>query len=313
MLSRVAERVYWLARYLERVENTARLINVHTALLMDMPRDIDINWFTLVSIFDGQMEYFQYYDRVDEINIMQFMLTEKQHVSSLLNSLAHVRENARTSIDILPEEIWKQVNELHLLVKGEVAAITNRRRRQQLLLKIMERCQVIWGIINNHMSRTYPYDFIQIGKHVERADMTSRILEMASFLISDSRSSSMREYEGILWSSLLKALSAQQMFYYQQGTPTNSAVVLNYLVKDQRFPRSIAYSLAAIKHYLEYLPRHESVGNYDEQTFDSVMQQNFAKIPANEVPQFMDRLQMRLSELNKLIGDNWFYPGYSAA
>ncbi|WP_292362791.1 alpha-E domain-containing protein, partial [Methylophaga sp. UBA1464] len=76
MLSRVAERVYWLARYLERVENTARLINVHTGLLMDLPRDVEIDWFTLVTIFDAEMFYHANFDQINENNVMQFLLAE---------------------------------------------------------------------------------------------------------------------------------------------------------------------------------------------------------------------------------------------
>ena len=119
MLSRVAERVYWLARYLERVENTARLINVHTGLLMDLPRDVEIDWFTLVTIFDAEMFYHANFEQINENNVMQFLLAEPNNPISLLNSLSAVRENARTSLDILPEETWEQVNELYLLVKNE--------------------------------------------------------------------------------------------------------------------------------------------------------------------------------------------------
>ena len=211
MLSRVAERVYWLARYLERVENTARLINVHTGLLMDLPRDVEIDWFTLVTIFDAEMFYHANFEQINENNVMQFLLAEPNNPISLLNSLSAVRENARTSLDILPEETWEQVNELYLLVKNEMAAISNRRRRQQLLLTIMERCQTVWGILVNHMSRNHAYHFMQTAKHLERADMTSRILEMTSLLMAENRSESMRAAEGILWTHLLLRLTVHPL------------------------------------------------------------------------------------------------------
>ncbi|HEC72821.1 MAG TPA: alpha-E domain-containing protein, partial [Methylophaga aminisulfidivorans] len=153
MLSRVAERIYWMARYLERVENTARLINVHTALLMDLPEHIELDWFTLITILDAEKLYAEKHDSDTEHNIMHFMLADTDYGSSLINSVAAVRENARTSLDVLPEEVWEQVNELNLLVKSELSSIGNRRRRQKLLLTIMESCQCIWGMISNHMSR----------------------------------------------------------------------------------------------------------------------------------------------------------------
>lgn len=259
MLSRVAERVYWLARYLERVENTARLVNVHSSLLMDLPEQMEINWFTPVTIFDAEQLYFSLHDKIEEYTVIHFLLAEANYSSSLLNSLLALRENARTTIDVLPEVLWEQVNELYLLVKGEVSSIGNRHRRQVLLTTIMEKCQCIWGMISNHMSRNNAHDFLQAGKHLERADMTSRILELTSLLVSDSRSELLRKYEGILWTNLLKALSASQMYIQTQSPSVNVDSVLSFLINDKDFPRSLTFSLNSIAEYLTRLPDHSSV------------------------------------------------------
>ena len=311
MLSRVGERIYWMARYLERVENTARLINVHTSLLMDMPSKMEVNWFTLVRIFDAEEAYHEQYPDVNENNIMHFLLADLSHPTSLLSSLSSVRENGRTSLDILPEEIWEQVNELYLMVKAELSAITNRRRRQNLLLKVMERCQCIWGVISNHMSRNFAYDFIQIGKHLERADMTSRILEMTSLLISDARSDVVRQYEDILWSSLLQALSAQQMYLQTKRSSVSSEKVLNFLMKDKSFPRSLYFSLKSIGHYLEYLPISEELQIEQKKILDTLQLFNLAEIPAEEIHKNMDYLQLQLATFNRQISNTWFYPDYT--
>ncbi|EMR12276.1 hypothetical protein MPL1_11193 [Methylophaga lonarensis MPL] len=312
MLSRVAERVYWLARYLERVENTARLINVHTNLLMDLPADVEVGWFTLVTIFDGELFFHASYDEINENNVMHFLLADENNAISLINSLSALRENARTSLDILPEETWEQVNELYLLVKSELSAISNRRRRQKLLLSMSERCQTVWGILANHMSRNHGYYFMQTAKHLERADMTSRILELASLLLAENRSQSMRAVEGILWSHLLRALSAQQMFTHSRNNDVNAEAVLAFLLRDSAFPRSLFFSLGAINRYLSPLPGAQKVIDHHRQSIEFMFENPQENLPAEEIHNRMDALQIRLAGLNTAIGQQWFYPVHSS-
>ncbi len=313
MLSRVGERVYWLARYLERVENTARLINVHTALLMDLPGDLEINWYTLVQIFDGQKNYNEVHDVVDENNIMQFLIVEKENPVSLINSLLAMRENTRTSLDIIPEDTWEQVNELYLMVKDSMPAISNRYRRQKMMLSIMERCQTICGILGNHMSRNDAFDFIQIGKYIERADMTSRILEMTSLLLSDARSDSLKKYEGILWTDLLRALSAHQMYLHAKSGSIKAHKVLSFLIKNDEFPRSLFYSIDAISNYLKHLPRSEQLLATQAQIVEQIDAYDLKNIPSDQVYLVMDKFQAEMTKLHQTISSTWFYPDLSDA
>jgi uncharacterized alpha-E superfamily protein len=312
MLSRVGERIFWLARYLERVENTARLVNVHTALLMDLPEHREINWFSLITIYDSSEAYFERYDWVNEYDVMHFLMADTSYSGSLVNAVFSLRENARTTLDVLPESLWEQINELHLLVKEELSSIGNRRRRQKLLLTITERCLCIWGIIANHMSRNSAYDFLLVGKHLERADMTSRILEMTSMLVADSQSDSNKQYESLLWATLLRALSAQQMYIQENSSSIKADKVLNFLITDQRFPRSLCFSITALGKYLNYLPRAEATLERQATILSSLKQYDVQKYPAASIRVFMDELQLSLSDLTDDIVSKWFYPDYSA-
>lgn len=313
MLSRVGERIFWLARYLERVENTARLVNVHTALLMDLPEHREINWFSLITIFDGSQAYFERYDWVNEYDVMHFLLADTNYSGSLVNALFSLRENARTSLDVLPESLWEQINELHLLVKGELSSIGNRRRRQKLLLTITERCLCIWGIIANHMSRNSAYDFLLVGKHLERADMTSRILEMTSMLIADSQRDSSKQYESLLWATLLRALSAQQMYIQENSSSIKADTVLKFLITDPCFPRSLSFSINALGKYLNYLPRAEAILDQQAEILATLQQYDAQQYPAESIRLLMDQLQLGLNDLTSELVKNWFYPDYSAA
>jgi uncharacterized alpha-E superfamily protein len=313
MLSRVGERIFWLARYLERVENTARLVNVHTALLMDLPEHREINWFSLITIFDGGQAYFERYDWVNEYDVMHFLLADTNYSGSLVNALLSLRENARTSLDVLPESLWEQINELHLLVKGELSSIGNRRRRQKLLLTITERCLCIWGIIANHMSRNSAYDFLLVGKHLERADMTSRILEMTSMLVADSQNDSSKQYESLLWATLLRALSAQQMYIQEHSSSIKAETVLKFLITDPCFPRSLNFSINALGKYLNYLPRAEAILEQQAAILETLQQYDAQQYPAESIRLLMDDLQVGLNDLTSELVKNWFYPDYSAA
>ncbi len=129
MLSRVAERIYWTARYLERVENTARLVSVYDNLLFDLPRDSNISWYNLI-ILNSSTELFQErYKIQDERNVVKFILADDTNPSSMLSALKMVRENIRTTRDVVPQETWELINELDIYARQNIKLGINRSQR----------------------------------------------------------------------------------------------------------------------------------------------------------------------------------------
>ena len=114
MLSRSAERLYWLARYLERTENIARLVSVHMNLLMDLPKGVEMGWRQLIMITASEQAFNKSYNSANERNITRFLLADADYQGSLFSSLSAARENIRTSRELLPDEAWEQVNEMYL-------------------------------------------------------------------------------------------------------------------------------------------------------------------------------------------------------
>ncbi|MDQ5768890.1 alpha-E domain-containing protein [Thiothrix subterranea] len=308
MLSRVAERVYWMARYLERAEKTARLINVHTALLMDLPGRMEINWFTLIRLFNAEKVFSEHYQSGNEANIMQFLIADTNNSSSLATSLANVRENVRTSLDVLPEEIWEQANQIHLLMTNSLPRISDRYSRQIFLREVMKHCQCIRGALDSNMSRDHSFDFMQIGKHLERTDMTSRILEMTSLLLSEDRSDTLRKYDGILWTNLLQALGGRQMYLQHVHSRVEGASVMRFLMNDNVFPGSVSYSLAAMSRRMRYLPDPEMAMTMAYRVLEHTKREDVGAIPAEKVHTLMDYLQSELGVLHTEIAKTWFYP-----
>ena len=308
MLSRVAERVYWMARYLERAEKTARLINVHTTLLMDLPGRMEINWYTLIRLFNSDKLFQETYERGTEANVTQFLIADRENPASLASSLANVRENVRTSLDVLPEEIWEQANQIHMLMTQSLPRIADRHQRQGFLREVTKHCQCIRGALDSNMSRDHSFDFNQIGKHLERADMSSRILEVTSLLLSEGRSDLVRKYDGILWTNLLQALSARQMYLQHIHSRVDGQRVMQFLLADEHFPGSIGYSLAAIGRRMKYLPDPSQPTQMVNQVRDYVLAQDFNAIPAEQIHTVMDHLQGEFGKLHDVIANTWFYP-----
>lgn len=309
MLSKVAERVYWMSRYLERTEISARLISSHTSFLLDMPEEMEFNWFTLVEIFDADKDFEARYgeDHLDEVNIMKYMISDTQNPSSLLTALENTRENIRTLLDILPEEIWEQINQTRMQLKDELQALGSRHRRQRVLLQVVNGCQRIQGILNNHLSRDHAFDFHLVGKHLERADMNSRILEMVSLLGADNRSHTIRRYEGLLWTNMLESLGSRQMYQRTVSPRIRGEEVIPFLIKDERFPRSLIYSAKAVNSYLDRLPTPEKPSKFARNIVKRLADQDISVIPPTDIYQFMDELQVMYAELHQSIGEQWFY------
>lgn len=306
MLSRSAERIYWLARYLERTENMARLISVYMNLLLDLPKGVEMGWLQLIRINGCEPLFRMHYKVASERNVTKFLLVDGENPGSLFSSLRFARENMRTTRELLPDEAWEQVNEMYLFAKNNLDNVSNRRGRVVFLNEIMEGCQRFTGLLSGYMSHNNPYRFIRLGRSIERADMSSRILELATLLLSESRSHEMRQYESILWMNILQTLNALLMYRQHVRSRVQGDDVLNYLLRDTSLPRSVACCISDIADSIGSLPNHdllpEKVGELERyvQSIDT------RKTTQQQLRSILDDLQSRLGGLHNDISQNWF-------
>ncbi len=309
MLSRSADRLYWLARYLERTENIARLVSVHMNLLMDLPNGVEMGWRQLIRINASEPQFHERYKVANEHNITRFLLIDETYPGSLFSSLSAARENIRTSRDLLPDEAWEQVNEMYLFVKNNKDSVYNRSNRVALLNEILKGCQRFTGLLSGYMSHNHPYRFIRLGKNIERADMTSRILDLASLLLAESRSSEMRQYETILWVNILKALNAQLMYRQHVRNSVNGDDVLNFLLLNTNLPRSVGCCLSEIAGCINALPNSDSLPEELAKLEAYVQAIDTRHTTQAQLREILDALQNKLGELHDRITDNWFMQG----
>ena len=307
MLSKVAERLYWMSRYIERAENTARLLNVYSLLMLDLPRGVGIQWRQLVEITGNHEFFYGAYRSAGESNVVKFITGDSGNPSSLISTLAMARENVRTTRDQIPSEAWQTINELYLFSRRRLAASNFRKNMHKVLSEIIALCQQTTGLLAGTMSHGPGYQFVRIGRNIERADMTTRIIDAGSAtLIAEGEERD--RLANRLWMNILRALSAHQMYRQNVRRRIQRENVIQYLVHDTRFPRSVAHTLLQLQECMEHLPNFsdplQSVLRLRAQVSDTDVKE-LSEQPLHE---FMDHLQIELAELHSIMTHTWFSP-----
>ncbi len=257
MLSRAAQRVYWTGRYLERAENTARMVQQYSQLLLDLPEEVGVGWFELVKIV-GATDAFRASGKLDtETSILEFLLADTAGQTSLAHSLRMARENIRNTRDLLPHEAWENVNELYREARHTLGPAAGDEDRFEVLAGCIGECQKITGILNGTLSHHSPYHFLALGQSIERADMTSRIIDVAAAYIQHNERL-VRRYGSSLWTNVLKSVSGFQMYRQYCQPQVEGSRVIDFLLCDEAFPRSIRYCADSARTSCTKLPRGEA-------------------------------------------------------
>lgn len=302
MLSRVANNIYWLARYIERAENTARLINVNTHLLLDLPRKVRLGWAPIVQITGDETAFFTHFQEADERSVIRFMVASPYNPNSVLGSLASARENARTSRDFIPREAWEQVNRLYLRVKAEHHQALAHRSRHDFLQEVILGAQTVTGLLAGTMAQDEGYDFLRIGRNLERADMTTRIIDVRSAALLPGLEEELTPFENIQWMSVLKSLSAYQMYRRVMRIRVSRRDVLRFLFRERTFPRSFHHAICEAEISLGRLPRSAGPLEALQEVKRKAMRARPDTMSQGELHRFIDELQIGLNGINQEIG-----------
>lgn len=306
MLSRVAENIYWMARYIERAENTARLINVTTNLILDLPRSANVGWEYLLEIMGTEQSFHEHYDSTEEKNILRFMIADLNNSGSIMSSLKFARENARTIRDIIPRETWESINDLYLIAKSHTQSGIARKNRYSYLQKIILGAETLTGQLAGTMYHDMGYDFLRMGRNLERADMTTRIIDVRSADLIEDGHEGLTPYENIQWMSVLKSLTGYQMYRRIIQVRVRRPDVLKFLLQERKFPRAFYHAICEVEGCLQDLPRHDKVLHQINKLQKTVLKANPEKLKQDELHEFIDRLQKGLSNVHKNISDTYF-------
>lgn len=305
MLSRVAERIYWMARYLERAENTARLVNVYREIMLDLPKGVGVEWRQLVEITGTETYFEPRYRTSGERNVLKFVLLDQNNPSSVMSCLAGARENVRTTRDLVPTEGWEHVNELYMYGKKKFGGDKLPARLHEVLSEIVMRCQQIVGLLAGTMSHGDAYQFARIGRSLERADMTTRIIDVGSTTLI-APGEELPRLENRLWMDLLRSLSAYQMYRQTVRRRITGPDAVTFLLRDPQFPRSALHGLNTIQRSLTLLPRSDAPLRVVARTQRRLAETDVDGLFQNELHEHMDELQAEFGDIHDHIVSAWF-------
>ncbi|MEA5499568.1 alpha-E domain-containing protein [Limnoraphis robusta Tam1] len=308
MLSRVASSVYWLNRYVERAENIARFVDVNRNLLLDSPSGLEQQWQPLVLITADLELFEERYGQATAENVIQFLTFDASYPNSILSCLKAARENARSIREIISSEMWEQVNEFYMMVR-DAANGKNPYDLPEFFYKVKLNGHLFAGIMDATMSHNECWHFGNIGRLLERADKTSRILDVKYYILLPSVQDVGTTLDEIQWIALLKSTSAYEMYRKRQKrhqiTPYG---VVEFLILDREFPRSIQYCFIHAEQSLHQItgthsgtwhnPAERELGRLRSE-LDYLSIDEITEIGLHE---FLDNLQRRIN----LIGDKMF-------
>jgi uncharacterized alpha-E superfamily protein len=240
MLSRVAESLYWMSRYIERAENIARFIDVNLHLILDIPIGMRQQWEPLITVTGDGDIFAERYKEAKLDTVIEFLTFDKEYANSILGCLISARENARSIREVISSEMWESINDFYLLVASKSSRTDALDNPHTFFSKIKMGSQKFIGISEVTMSHGEGWHFLQLGNLVERADKTSRILDVKYFILLPGAEYIGTPYDNIQWTAVLKSASALEM-YRKRFHRIIPSQVADFLIFDGEFPRAIRY------------------------------------------------------------------------
>ncbi len=312
MLSRVAESIYWMGRYIERAENIARLIDVNLYLNLDLPSDKTARqWGPLVRVTGDETLFTKQYGDPTEQQVIHFLTFDPGYPNSIANCLQAARENARSIREIISSEMWEQINSTFLFFKDSKGGLESMDSPYSFFRRVRMSCHLFSGLIESTMSHGEAWHFAKLGQFLERADKTSRILDMKYYIILPSIDDIDSPYDNIQWSALLKSASALEM-YRKRWNRIDSRQVADFLILNREFPRAIHYCLVHAERSLHAISGSQVWGfsNSAEKLLGQLRSElDYAHIDdiiRTGLHEFLDGLQSRLNQVGSGIDETYF-------
>ncbi|MCP9775493.1 alpha-E domain-containing protein [Cyanobium sp. WAJ14-Wanaka] len=256
MLSRVADCLYWINRYVERAENISRFVEVSEAMALDCPPGSAEPWLPLIEA-NGDRELFdKLHPSATPEDVVSFLVRNEENPNSIINCIAFARENARQIREVITTEMWEQLNDIYWILQESTTFW--KEPGQEQLRNIRRACQLFYGITDSTLSRDLSWQFSRLGRLLERAEKTSRILDVKYFLLLPSPDEVGGVLDELQWISLLRSAGAYQMFRQSRQQAIEPKAVAGFLLLNPIFPRSVRYCLERIHETLKII-RGESV------------------------------------------------------
>jgi len=259
MLSRIADALFWMNRYIERSEGILRTIKTNYTTSLEKYEGIDYSWAPVLKTFTDLSE-----DKIQSLSgdthqVLQYMLVDMENFNSIRNNIYQARENARIVQDYITKELWEAINEYYLLVKSDaIEKSLSYGEANQIVVKLIQQSIYFYGVAEVTMPRGLGWNIMNIGKFIERTIQTSNLLQMKKIDIN-------QDHINILdmpyWKNLLLSLSGYEFYMKINNKGLIPKDVINMLVFNENFPRSIFYCNTKIHHITEKIARDKNETN----------------------------------------------------
>ncbi|MEP3390721.1 MAG: alpha-E domain-containing protein [Reichenbachiella sp.] len=311
MLSRVADTTYWMSRYLERVENYARFMDVNFNLSLELHPDVSEQWKPLVQTTGDWELYESLHGEVDKKKVIYFLGFDSNNANSIFSCIRNARENARAIRPEITKDVWEKVNGLYYKVKdGIEKKVWEKKDPRKFFIEVKESCQLLAGIYDSTISRTEGWHFGKLGQLIERADKTSRVLDVKYHMLLPDVKSVGTPTDLVQWSALLKSVSAYDMYRKKYGK-LNPSSICEFLIFDKNFPRAI---MNCVEHAHESL---QVVSDKDDEQLNKADKQmgifkahleytDVAEVLNQGLHEFLDDTQIKLNNISTAIYETFF-------
>lgn len=311
MLSRVANSLFWMSRYTERAENVARFIDVTLNLSIDMGIDQQLQWEPLIFTTGDQELFFERYQTANQENVIRFLTFDEGNPNSIVSCLQFARENARTTREMISSQMWEELNKFYLLVRDARNDSRAIASPFEFFGRIKQAGYSLEGVTYGTMSHGEAWNFGRLGTLIERADKTSRILDVKYYLLLPRLEHVGTPLDISQWGTLLKSASALEMYRKRFGrlSPKN---VVQFLLLDRNFPRAVRFCLIRAEQSLLSITGGTS-GNFNnrpEQLLGRLRSELdyllIDDVMDDGLHEFIDDLQVRLNQIGDSISDTFF-------
>jgi uncharacterized alpha-E superfamily protein len=310
MLSRSAEALYWLSRYVERAENIARFIDVNLHLSLDLAVNVGDQWEPLARVTGDWDSFSERYGQATREKVIEFLTFDPEYPNSILSCLQQARENARGQRQIISSEMWEHINRTYLMVRSATRDQVHQFPHQ-FYNEVRSASHTFVGITTATMSHGEPWQFSQLGRMIERADKTSRILDVKYFILLPDVHDVGTPFDNVQWSALLRSASAFEMYLKRFGRVTPGDVA-EYLLLDRDFPRSVRACVIGAEEAMRRITGSAdgSFANPAERRLGQLRAEldyaHMEDVIGDGLHEFLDVFQHRLNDVDGAIYETFF-------
>ena len=259
MLGKTADGLFWMFRYLERNENTARLLDAGFRIALTRAAAAENEWASVITTIGVKQPFMEKYERMDTDHVIDFLLRDPSNPSSVMSMIQSARDNARLLRTALTRELWSATNECWLTLKELLAHPVRERELPFVLSTIQRQNALLGGTLHGTMMRNDIFNFARLGTFLERADNTARILDVKYYLLLPSVSLVGSSVDNIQWETILRSVSAQRSYHRLHKGDVRPREIANFLMLDLRMPRSLAFCYSKIVGNLTHLAKNYEV------------------------------------------------------